>query len=148
MENKVLDLSSLDKTKVTIKNNGEERDIYLNLSDMNIIARFQEKYAELNTIAEKAKDFNYSANDVEATLKLGVAFKDLDNEVRGIVDYIFDAPVSEVCMPFGSSFDIVNGKPRYEYVLDGLTSLYADNIADETKKLQHIKKHADKYLKS
>ena len=42
MDNKelVLDLSSLSKQKIKIKDGDEMRDLYLNLSDLNIITRY------------------------------------------------------------------------------------------------------------
>lgn len=148
MENKIIDLSSLGKTKVTIVDGDEKKDLYLNLSDMNIVSRLQEKYDELNDLSTKYADIDVKGDDTESVLKLGATVKEVDSKVKEIIDYIFDAPVSEVCMSFGSCFDIINGKCRYEQVMDALMNLYSENITKETEKIQHVQKHAGKYLKA
>lgn len=150
MDEKILDLSSLQKTKITVKNGDDVRDLYLNLSDMNIIARFKDKYKTLQELESEA--FSTLAksgdNDINKLLDLGAELKKVDNEMRECIDYIFDSNVSEVCAPFGSMYDIVNGEMRCEHIVSAISNLYESNIHEETKKLEkRIKKHTDKYVK-
>ena len=146
MDNKVLDLSSLDKTTITVVSDGQEKELSLNLSDMNLVARLQEKRDTIAQIEKSAKEIKTVGNNIEDTYELGKTLQDLDKELRQLIDYIFDAPVSETCMSFGSTFDIVNGKWRYEQVMDALMSLYSANVHTETEKLLKIQKHTSKYV--
>lgn len=148
MDNKVLDLSNLGKTEITVKDGDKTSSLYLNLSDMNLVARFQEKHEQLEQIGVKASELDTTSDNVDGVLSMGKSIKELDTELRGILDYIFDAPVSEVCMPFGSAFDMINGQLRYEHILDGLMSLYSDSINNETAKLKKLQKHTSKYVKA
>ena len=149
-----LDLSNLQKTKISVKHNDDDiRDLYLNLSDMNIIVRFKEKYKELQELESKAfstigsKPVN-TENNAEEILNLADVLSEVDTQMRECIDYIFDSNVSEVCVPFGSMYDIVDGEMRCEHVVDAISALYESNIHKETKKLESkIKKHTDKYVK-
>lgn len=148
MDNKVLDLSNLGKTEVTVKDGDKTSSLFLNLSDMNLVARLQEKMEQLEQIGTKASGLDTDSSDMDGVLAMGKNLKELDTELREVLDYIFDAPVSEVCMPYGSAFDMINGQLRYEHILDGLMSLYSDSINAETNKLKKVQKHTSKYVKA
>ena len=62
MDNKelVLDLSSLSKQKIKIKDGDEMRDLYLNLSDLNIITRYKEKLEDLKKLQKDALEATVS----------------------------------------------------------------------------------------
>lgn len=152
-ENKalVLDLSNLQKTKITVKDGKDVRDLYLNLSDMNILVRFKEKYSTLqeletkvfSTMSEPSEEGN-----LDSVFELGDTLETVDKEMRECIDYIFDSNVSEVCAPFGSMYDIVDGEMRCEHIISAISALYESNIHEETKKLERrIKKHTGKYVK-
>ena len=146
----ILDLSSLHKTKVSVKNGDDIRDLYLNLSDMNIIVRFKEKYSELQELESKAFSTvaSSSGEEVDEVFNLADTLKEVDTEMRNCIDYIFDSNVSEVCAPFGSMYDIVDGQMRCEHIVDAISALYESNIHAETKKLEkRLKKHTDQYVK-
>jgi len=149
-KNLVLDLSNLQKTKISVKNGDDIRDLYLNLSDLNIITRFKEKYSTLQELESKAFSSmaTSSDDDIEKLLSLGDTLKEIDTEMRNCIDYIFDSNVSEVCAPFGSMYDIVDGEMRCEHIVGAVSGLYESNIQAETKKLEsRLKKHTDKYVK-
>jgi len=146
-KNLVLDLSSTTKRKITVDNGTELQDLYLNLSDMRLPIRFKEKYDELKSLEQDA--FTKLAETTEDdVLTSADTIKEVDKKMREVIDYIFDANVSEVCAPHGSMFDLVNGNFRYECILNGLSKLYDDNITEETKKFEkRLSKHTDKYIK-
>ena len=146
MDNKelVLDLSSLSKQKIKIKDGDEMRDLYLNLSDLNIITRYKEKLEDLKKLQKDA--LAATSNDDKDILKLADSLKDIDTKIRDIVDYIFDSNVSEICAPYGSMYDVVNGKCRFECIIESLSTLYENNIIEETKNMENrVKKHTEKY---
>lgn len=149
-QNLVLDLSSLQKKRVVIKQGDELRDLYLNTSDMNIIVRFKEKYEELKNFSKQATEAlsNSGAepDENQKILKFADVLQKIDTDMRNALDYIFDSNVSEVCAPFGSMYDLIDGKMRYEHILDGLSSLYETSLHEETQKIENrISKHTDKY---
>ena len=64
------------------------------------------------------------------------------------MDKLFDANVSETCAPSGTMFDPINGKFRFEHIIDVLSGLYESNMQSEIKKTaSRIAKHTDKYTK-
>ena len=82
----------------------------------------------------------------EATSKLSEALHDADTKMRSLLDYIFDSNVSELCAPHGSMFDPVNGKLRFEHIIDTLAPLYETDISTEMSKVTaNVSKHTAKY---
>ena len=74
--------------------------------------------------------------------------KSVDTDMRNLIDYLFDSNVSEVCAPFGSMYDPIDGIQRYEHIINALIPLYDETISTETKKVQaRVKKHTSKYTK-
>lgn len=145
-KNLTLDLSSTHKKKITVDNGETLQDLYLNLSDMNLPTRFKEKYEYLQDLEKNA--FTKLGETGDDVLQTADTLKNIDNQMREVIDYIFDGNVSEVCASSGSMFDLIDGKFRYECILDGLSKLYDDNIKLETKKLEkRLSKHTDKYIK-
>lgn len=136
-----LDLSAIQKKRIRI--NGDNTKILeLNLSDMNIMARIQEAYPKLDAIQQKVMKFAESADgNEEEDIK---ALKEFDNEMRDLVDFIFNANVSEVCADDGSMYDPMGGMFRYEYILDKITSLYESNL---NKEFRSMRARVNKYAK-
>ncbi len=137
-----LDFSVMQKKRFRIDKDNN-RILELNTSDMNIIARLEESYPKIDSIVEQV-----SAPDDEANVDVK-ALKKLDDDLRTLIDYIFDSKVSEVCAPDGSMYDLFNGQFRFEHIFEVLFGLYEDNINREYKKLTtRVNKHTDKYTKS
>ena len=43
-------------------------------------------------------------------------------------------------------YDVVNGKCRFECIIESLSTLYENNIIEETKNMENrVKKHTEKY---
>lgn len=135
---------------------GAEHILELNLNDIGVVTRLNDGYSRLtqldeNVSALRADDstINESDNTETAHAKLmnfAEKLKTIDIEMRSIIDYIFDSNVSEVCCPSGSMYDPVNGKLRYEYILDTLSEMYSDTLANEMKKVtSRMKSHTAKY---
>lgn len=146
MEEKILDLSSLGRTKIIIKNGVDDKELYLNLTDMNIISRVKETQEKLTELSDKVAKVKVAGDDTESVFALSDTLKEADAEMRKALDYIFDAPVSDVCIGNSSCFDIINGKCRFEQVLDAIMNLYSETIGEEAKHLQKMQKHTSKYV--
>lgn len=144
-----LDLSSIQKKRFRIDGD-DSRILELNTSDMGILGRLKDsegKIAELTSNAVKnwPDDIveNVTDSDIDSAIKV---FNDADKGMKEIIDYIFDAPVSKICVPNGTMFDPINGEFRYEHIIEALGKLYEANITTEIDNVStRIKKHTAKY---
>jgi len=154
MEQKVLnlDLSSTKGTKIQVDGN-PDKSFTLNLSDFGVYNRMQDglkqlydTFAELKTkmgdTAESEEPVDESGEDISKFLDV---MKEMDLKMRNIMDYIFSAPVSEVCAPevSGYMFDVIDGELRFEHIINALTKLYENNI---NKEYYALKSRIDKKL--
>ena len=150
-----INLSGIQKKRFRV--NGDDNSILeLNTSDLNLLVRLREAYPKLIALADNAfKQWPEGQIDEESdfmtdpviteTIKI---LQNVDSEMRELIDYIFDANVSEVCAPNGTMYDPIGGKLRYEYIIECLTGLYETNISSEMNKIsKRVKKHTDKYSK-
>ena len=86
-----LDLSNLQKTKISVKHNDDDiRDLYLNLSDMNIIVRFKEKYKDL--LEKQYQNLSYKIKDEEiekdtATVVVEIEVLDYKTAINKVKEY-------------------------------------------------------------
>ena len=142
-----IDLSALNKTKVLI-NNDESRFIFLDLSDLNVPTRFEEVSPEIEKILISIGSYADNISDEEKANAVKEQIIEGDKKVRDYIDYIFDSKICEVCAPSGTMFDMIDGKFRWEYILDALSSLYSDHIELEFNKvMSRVRSHTDKYTK-
>lgn len=139
-----LDLSSTKGT--TIQVNGDpEKSFVLNLSDFSIYNRLKDGIEQLydlfDSLNEKmgttAEEENPEVSTAEGeepkdtTGPLLEVMQEMDKQMRATMDYIFSAPVSDVCAPDGYMFDLFDGQLRFEHILNALTSLYEKNVNRE-----------------
>lgn len=146
-----IDLSVFNKKKFSI-NGDTDRILELDVSDLNIVTRFKEQYPKLEKLAESISELDKldkdSLSESELIDETANKLKEVDKEMRNIVDTIFDSNVSEVCVPSGSMYDPINGRFRYEHLIDTLIKLYDENLTKETKKIKaNISKYTNKYSK-
>ena len=142
-------------TKKTFTIDGDlKRTIQLDISDMNIVVRIDEVYPDIRKLAVDAHDriANAKVQKVEGDSDdspledISTVLKDIDRQMREKVDYIFASEVCDICYPNENMYDVVGGEWRFEHLLDVLTTLYANNIKAEWKKMQdRVKKHTAKY---
>lgn len=145
-----IDLSITQKQKFSIDGD-KSRILEINIQDMNMPSRFYETQDELEKItkewAEKVESWSDNDDD-ETNKKIAKELKEIDTLLRQKLDYIFDANISEVTAPYGSMFDFIHGKFRFEYILDVISSLYEETISKETQlMLDNMQKHTSKYTK-
>ena len=145
-----IDLSPIKKRKFRIDGDNS-RLVELNPADISIITRIEEADKKFNKCVEDLDALVNTPSDTEdEILELGRKFKEIDSRMRELLDYIFQSNVSEVCVPEGSGsmYDPINGKFRYDHILDTLLTLYQDNIQSEFKKLNaNVNKKTSKYTK-
>lgn len=145
-----IDLSETRRKNIRIDGDNN-RIIKLNVTDMGIFARLKEEYPKLKKYSDEAVAKLQEAEDSEddeSTLNALADLKSLDNKMRDSLDRIFDYHVSEVCAPSGTMYDPVNGKLRYEHIIEVLSGLYENNFKQEFAAMQsRVEKHTSKYIK-
>lgn len=134
----------------------DNRILELDTTDLSIIDRFQKKYTEMVELIDSAFK-NVSADaitkedgELDTEYMDGVigSISDVNIKMREIIDQIFNSNVSEVCAPYGSMLDPINGKFRFEHIFDTLIPLYENDIDAEMKKMNaRVQKHTSKYIK-
>lgn len=152
----VIDLNLPDLQSKRFRIDGDDnRILVLNTSDLNILSRLKEVYPKLVSLTKDAvdrlpmdaeeEDFTV---DGEAVATVVDVLTDIDTKMRELIDYLFNSNVSEMCAPNGSMYDPVNGKFRYEHIIDTLSKLYTDDITGGMNKITaRVKRHTDKYVK-
>ena len=136
-----IDLSVTNKKQFRIDKD-DSRIIELNTSDLNILSRLQECYPKLDSLGTKAMSIS-SDNEMDDTV---AKLKEIDAEMRDLVNFVFDSDIADVCAPDGSMFDMFNGEFRFEHIISTLISLYEKNIDKEYKLMtKKIQKHTEKY---
>ena len=153
VDNDIVDVSfdTIKKKKFRIDGDND-RILELDTSDFSVMNRIEEVYPKLVKLGEKASSLKIDENaeevDVNVVPKLAQTLKEIDADMRGIIDYIFDSDVASKCAPSGSMFDLFNGEFRYEHIMDKLTQLYESNLSKEFELFnKRINKHTDKYVR-
>ena len=127
------------------------RIVYINLSDLGVSARLEEMLPRLNKSAAKACDKLSEvdgSDEGEAISKTNEVLKEIDAEMRELINYVFDCDIDKAVAPSGTMYDLFNGKFRFEHVIDIITKLYENNLNAEYKKLNaRLNKHTGKYIK-
>jgi len=144
---KELSIPGIQKERFRI-NGDNSKILELNTSDANIITRLEKGYAELTKLAAEVQemDFDDEKGNEREFKKLSKNLKTIDDKMREQIDYIFDSNVSEVCAGNASMIDPINGKFRWEHIIEALGDLYAGSFRDEFARMQtNIEKRTKKY---
>lgn len=132
-------------------NGSNDSIIELNPTDVGIVTRMKEVYKQLDASAQKAGSLladKADATEEESIDQLSTALSDLDKDMRQMIDYLFDSPVSEVVAKDQNMYTLYNGQFWFEHVIEVLSKLYENNFNEEFKKMNaRIKKHTDKYTR-
>ena len=142
-----IDLSPIQKKKFRLDRD-PSRVIELNTSDFNIALRLEKVYPQLLSFADRASEKleGVDINDTESYPVISQALKDIDQEMRDLINYVFDSDVADKAVPNGSMYDIFNGKFCFEYVIERLANLYETNFNKEFALMQkRMNKHTAKY---
>lgn len=146
-----VNISAIRKKRFRI--NGDSNKILeLNTSDINITSRLSSAYERLTKHMEEVANILSGLpedNIGEEQEKLVRESLDkIDAEMRKEVDYIFDAPVSDICCDDGSMYDPFDGMFRFEHIIDAITKLYETNLNSEFSKMKRrVSAKTSKYTK-
>lgn len=146
-----IDLSIIKKKRFRI-NGDNNRILELNTSDLNIISRLTTAYDRLQKcMSEVGKVLSELPDDeiTQETEKLASEqLAKIDAKMRKELDYIFDAPVSEVCDDGGSMYDPFEGAFKFEHIIEAVLKLYERNLDKEFNKIRkRVSTKTSKYTK-
>lgn len=146
-EDNIVDLNLDGVKKTQFRINGDNSKILeLNIADMGIMSRLDEVYDDLRQMAKEATSTEVHDTDEETIREVSKQIMELDAKMREKMDYLFQAPVSKVCASSGTMFDPVEGKFRFEYIIEHLSNLYANNFKKEFDAMEkNISKRTAKY---
>ena len=157
VNNDIIDLDlSITKKKKFRFDKDDNRVVEINTSDMNLMQRVSEAYPKLQALQEKSMKLTEGlSNEGEAEesaitsiATMAERLAVVDAEMRELLDYMFDAPVSAAAAPNGSMYDPFNGSFRYEHIVSVVMKQYEDNLQSEFGKMEkQLKKHTDKYTR-
>lgn len=143
-----VDLGFVEKKKFRIAGDFS-RMIELNVSDLNIFSRYKTAAPKLDALLhdaqEKMLEVNVDDDGVDLN-KIADALDDIDAQMRDLIDYLFDSPVSQACAPSGNMFDPVDGDYRFNRIINKLADLYTTGLAEQIKEFDNkTSKHTKKY---
>jgi hypothetical protein len=150
-----LDLSITRKKKLRFGKD-DNRIVEVNTSDMNLMQRVNVAYPKLQELQAKSTKLTdgieieegAEADAIQSIATMAERLTVVDTEMRDLIDYIFDAPVSTAAAPDGSMYDPFNGSFRYEHIIAVMMEQYENNLQSEFKKMEkQLKKHTDKYTR-
>ena len=132
--------------------NGDNNKILeLNTNDIGVSYRLTEAYSRLNKLMDKVQDALKDipdSDDIEDENYITVtgSLKELNDAMCREVDFIFDAPVSKVCLDGMSMYTPSNGMFMYEHIIDAITSLYESDLNNEfTLMRQRVAERTKRY---
>ena len=157
VNNDIIDIDlSITKKKKLRFDKDDSRVVEVNTSDMNLMQRVNVAYPKLQNLQKKATKLTEGietddTNESEVMNSLATMAERLsavDAEMRDILDYMFDAPVSAAAAPNGSMYDPFNGSFRYEHIVAVIMKQYEENLQSEFGKMERqLKAHTDKYIR-
>lgn len=138
----------------------ENRVIKLDTHDINLVNRLTDAIPKMQALDKRWSALTEAAGvlqeseDIEDTLedvnKFSETLKSIEREIRDILDEAFDSPgMSDTVLGEASAFSPVNGKFKYEQIIDVLVGLYEEDIKKEADKFNRtkVKKKTAKYIK-
>lgn len=153
-QNDIIDIDlSVTRKKRFRFNKDNNCIVEINTSDMSIMKRLADSIEKLQDLQERAgkiaDGLSDTENDATADLKtMSDRLTAVDAEMRSLIDYIFDANVSEKAAPSGSMYDPFDGVFRYEHIINAIVAQFEDNMQSEYRKIEkNMRAHTDKYIK-
>jgi hypothetical protein len=157
VNNEIIDLDlSVTRKKKFRFDKDDTRIVEINTSDLNLMQRVNVAYPKLQALQDKASKLtegieiedNNEARAISDIAIMAERLSAIDTEMREMLDYMFDAPVSAAAAPAGSMYDPFNGNFRYEYIIAIVMQQFEDNLQSEFKQMEkQLKKHTDKYTR-
>ena len=136
--------------------------IELDINDINIAKRYADSIERMKSLSKIYDEMKATMNDLNAETvanedtaltainKFSEQMGALETEMRDIIDFIFDSPISDIILENTSAFSPVQGKyVKYEQILEVLSNLYTKSIKADMDKInkRNISKYTTRYVK-
>jgi hypothetical protein len=156
--NEIIDLDlSITKKKRFRFDKDDTRIVEVNTSDMGLMQRMSTAYPKLQELQAKAakltdglsiENAESEASSISDLETMAERLTAIDAEMRSLIDYMFDAPVSAAAAPDGSMYDPFSGSFRFEHIIALMIAQYEENLQSEFGKMEtQLKKHTNKYTR-
>ena len=142
-EEDTIDISMPQIARKRVRFDGDNnRVVYIDPSDMGIINRLQEALPKLKEFTMDV----YNKVDSEGDSNTVQRLKEVDDKMRELIDYIFDAPVSIAAVPRGAMYNLHNGVFNFEHIIEVMATQYENSFESEFKQLNaRLKNYTGKY---
>lgn len=154
--NNIIDLELPIEKKKFRFGKDDSRVVAINTSDLNFISRMSEAYPKLHDLQMRAANISEGIkfddqDNLDSMMSdlgtMGERLKAIDAEMRELIDFMFQAPVSSAAAPDGSMYDPFDGSFRFELIMTVLIEQFGGRYKDEFKRMdEKVKKHAGKYV--
>lgn len=135
-----LDFKELQKKRFRLDRDNN-RIIELNTSDISVVKRLEEIYPKMLAFVEEAQAA--ITDDPDSTLD---QLMKINEDMKNLLDYAFDSKIADKACPNGTLYDPINGKFRFEYIMEKLIGLYDTNFNNEFELMKkRINNHTSKY---
>lgn len=127
---------------------GDENNVIeLDTSDIGIVTRLNESMKTISEIEKKQERLTELAQNEDSALDFTALFAETERDMRGVMDYVFDSPVSDAILGNSSIFSPVGDKYKFEQILDTLLGLYEADIRNGAARINkaNIRRHTAKY---
>lgn len=144
-----VELKQPDKKKFRLDRD-DSRVIELNTSDLGVIGRLEEIYPKMLKFVHEAQDkyMSKAEGSSEDDIDVSGAIDYINTEMKKLLNWAFDSDIADKACPSGTLYDPINGKFRFEYIMEKLVGLYGNNLRGEFAMMQkRIDKHTAKYTK-
>ena len=138
---------SINKKRFSV-NGDTNKIIEFNPSDLGMPSRLAKALPKFNDLDEKWKKLNLNKDnlddsDTDSQIKnlndFSKQFDEIEQEIRDIIDYVFDGDVADKLLGNSSAFTLEDGFFRYERIITGMVKCYEQNIQDEAPKFNKRK---------
>ena len=137
-----IELKEIQKKRFRLDRDNS-RVIELDTSDLTVIKRLEEIYPKMLSLVEEAQ--TSITENPDGTLD---AVIEINNKMKDLLDYAFDSKIADKACPSGTLYDPINGKFRFEYIMEKLIGLYDENLSNEIQLMEkRVNKHTAKYTK-
>lgn len=117
----------------------ENRVIELDTSDVGVVTRLEKSVDKITELQAKQDELTKLSEDEDTALDFTKLFSEIEADMRGIIDEIFDTPVCDAILGKSSVFSPVNGRYKFEQLIETLLDQYGKDIAAEAKKINKSK---------
>ena len=150
-DNNIVDIEFKDLQKKKFRlDRDPNRVIELNTSDLSVISRLEEIYPKMLKFVHEAQE-KYPMDSDETSeddIEIGDAITYINEEMKKLLNWAFDSDIADKACPSGTLYDPINGKFRFEHIMEKLVGLYGDNFKQEFDAMRkRVDKHTSKYTK-